>query len=483
MNSTTDFADGLSPMLVKELRQGMRSRLFVISFLLVQAAMILVAIIGLYATANQEETSEITGFFWTIIVAPLLVVMPMSGLGAVGNERKANTLELIFLTRLTARRILTGKWVAVVAQTVLLVCAILPYAVLRYFLGGINLGTELTTIALLLLGSAVLSGLAVGFSPLSSRLTRALIIVGVFVGLQFFSRFFFLFRYGGGTLSSGGSTNWLTYISLGWLGLLFLLLMLEFGASKIAPAAENHSTSRRLIALIAMAGVAIFGGRDLFTSPLWIFTALLLAPVCVGALCEPPSFVSSVYYPFARFGGWGRLAGRILYPGWPSGVFFTLVAVTVLFAFGFYHTRGTFAAKWILWAGVAGVGALYFPAALIRVFLPRAPHPFVVYICIQAGLALVVAFSGILASYNGVDFRFALAMIPTCGLLLLASPVLEDGNILRVLFGTGLITGASLCFLLFKMREPWRQIRTLEKAAAAFASASKIDGAERATAK
>src|ERR1043165_446027 len=133
-------------MLVKELRQGMRSRLFVISFLLVQAAMILVAVLGLYAAVNKEETSEVSGLFWAILGAPLLIIMPMSGLGAVGNERKTNTLEPIFLTRLTARRILTGKWLALVAQTVLLVCAILPYAVLRYFLGGVDLGAELTTI-------------------------------------------------------------------------------------------------------------------------------------------------------------------------------------------------------------------------------------------------------------------------------------------------------------------------------------------------
>jgi hypothetical protein len=49
------------------------------------------------------------------------------------------------------------------------------------------------------------------------------------------------------------------------------------------------------------------------------------------------------------------------------------------------------------------------------------------------------------------------------------------------LIGTGLITGASFCFLLFKMRGPWREIRTLEKAAAVLPSASTIDAAERAT--
>lgn len=482
MNSAADFADGFSPMLVKELRQGMRSRLFVISFLLLQAAMIFVAIIGLSTSAKEGEAKEMTVLFWTILGAPLMVIMPLSGLGAVGNERKANTLELIFLTRLTARRILTGKWLALVAQTVLLVYAVLPYAVLRYFLGGVNLGAELITIALLLVGSAALSGLAVGFSPQSSRLTRILMAVGAFVFLQFFSRILFQFGFGG-SLGSSASMNWSTYLSLAWVVLLGLFLMLEFGASKIAPTAENYSTSRRLIGLILLGAVVLFGSRDLFRSPLVVWSLLLLGPICIGALCEPPSFVASIYRPFVRFGRWGKLAGRLLYPGWPSGVLFTMVVLAVLFAVGYYHSRASVGVTWILWAGVAVAGALFFPAALIRVFLPRAPRPFLVYLGIQAILALLVAFGAILAATNGGDFRFALAMIPTCGLLLAGSQVLEDGNILRVLIGTGLITVASFCSLLFKMWELWRKIHTLEKAAAALPSAPTIDAAERATTK
>ncbi len=277
--------------------------------------------------------------------------------------------------------------------------------------------------------------------------------------------------------------DWLTYLSLGWIALLFLLLMLEFGASKIAPAAENHATSRRLIGLLVLCGVAIFWGRDLFTSPLWISSILLLGPICIGALCEPLAFVPSIYHPFRKFGVWGRLAGRLLYPGWPSGVLFTLVILAGMFAVAYFHSRAAVETKWILWAGVAAAGALYFPAALIRVFLPRVQRPFVVYVGIQAALGLLVALGAILETSNGVDFRFAIAMIPTCGLLLLGSHVLEDGNILRILIGTGLITAASLCFLLFKMWEPWRKIRTLEKAAVALPSASTTDGAERATEK
>ena len=483
MNAGRDFADWLSPMLVKELRQGMRSRLFVISFLLLQAAMIFVAIIGLSMSAKQGDTRAMTALFWTIIGAPLVFIMPMSGLNAVGNERKANTLELIFLTRLSARRIVMGKWLALVAQTILLVCAVLPYAVLRYFLGGVNLGAELTIIAVLLFGSAILSGFAVGFSPQSSPLTRALIAVGIFVGLQVFPSLLFGFGMGGGPLRSSPSMNWQTYVCLAWIGLLCLLLMLEFGASKIAPTAENHATPRRLIGLIVLCGVAIFGRRDLLSSPLWVFSVLLLGPICIGALCEPPSFVPSIYHPFIRFGRWGKLAGRLLYPGWPSGVLFSMVPLAVMFAVAYSQSRGAVGEKWILWAGLAAAGALYFPAAFLRIFLPRSRHPFVAYLGIQTILALLVVLAASLEASNSTDFRPALAMIPTCGLLLSGSHVLDDGNILGVLIGTSLITAASLFFLLFTMRQPWREIRTLEKTAAILPLASTIDAPERATTK
>jgi hypothetical protein len=160
---------------------------------------------------------------------------------------------------------------------------------------------------------------------------------------------------------------------------------------------------------------------------------------------------------------------------------FTLVPLTVMFAVGYYQARSAVGVEWILWAGVAVAGALFFPAALIRVFLPHPQRPFLIYVAIQVVLALLVVLGATVAAAKGVDFRFAIAMIPTCGLLFSGSQVLEDGNIVRVLIGTGLITAASFCFLLSKMREPWRKIHTLEKAAAALSSAPTIDAAERAT--
>src|SRR5271163_850828 len=121
-----DFGDWLSPILVKEIRQGFRSRVFVSAFLLIQGLMIFCVVLGLvFAAGDFTEGSSV--FFWIIICLPLLLIMPSHGFGTIGNEIKGNTMELLFLTRLSAWRIVAGKWTAIVAQTILIVCSILPY--------------------------------------------------------------------------------------------------------------------------------------------------------------------------------------------------------------------------------------------------------------------------------------------------------------------------------------------------------------------
>src|SRR5438128_7317412 len=72
-----DFADWLSPILVKELRQGMRARVFVSSFLILQALMIFNVIVGLLSSAQQADTSFSSGFFWWMIGLPVLLIMPL----------------------------------------------------------------------------------------------------------------------------------------------------------------------------------------------------------------------------------------------------------------------------------------------------------------------------------------------------------------------------------------------------------------------
>ena len=151
-----DFADWFSPIIVKELRQGMRARAFLGIFLAIQFFMIVCVLISL----GDGSHDAAAGFFWTFIGGAILFAMPLRGLATLNGEMKGNTMELMLLTQLSAWRITAGKWLALVLQTLLLVCAVLPYVVLRYFLGGVNLVDDLAMLGFMLIGSALATALA-----------------------------------------------------------------------------------------------------------------------------------------------------------------------------------------------------------------------------------------------------------------------------------------------------------------------------------
>lgn len=148
-------SDLLNPVLVKELRQGLKTRTFMYSFLLMQGVMAIV----LFFQCLDIETghgSTWDGGYWLPVAIPLLVILPVVAINAIYSEHKRNTLQLVFLTRLTPWRIVTGKWASLMAQCGLITCAVLPYTVLRYFLGGVNIADDLLVLALIAGGSALL---------------------------------------------------------------------------------------------------------------------------------------------------------------------------------------------------------------------------------------------------------------------------------------------------------------------------------------
>ncbi|HEX7262242.1 MAG TPA: hypothetical protein VF258_10545, partial [Luteolibacter sp.] len=149
----TDFSDKLSPMLVKELRQGMRARGFTMLFITFQG---LLAFILLTASAVSESDSAgsfASGVIFTLFAGAALLVQPMRGMNALSVEIIGNTIEMMVLTRLSAWRIVFGKWIAIVSQTALILITIIPYLILRYFFGGMVLMGELVFLSLIFLTS------------------------------------------------------------------------------------------------------------------------------------------------------------------------------------------------------------------------------------------------------------------------------------------------------------------------------------------
>ncbi len=413
-NAPAEFSDRLSPVLVKELRQGLRGRYFITIFLVLQGLLLLVLTSQLASVEQGTYVAEVaSGAFWSFVAVPIGLLMPLSGFGALLNERKAGTLELLQMSRLNSRGIVTGKWLALVAQMLLLITAVFPWAVLRYMLGGVDVIRELIFLVLLTAGSVFLAGAAVGLSATSSRILRTVLVLGTVFGMQILGGFFLAFAWGGlgrGT-GSWGFAEWCLLLSV--LGVAAFIVM-EHGAAQIAPPVESHAFTVRLLGWVGLlpAVIAHLLGSSFFP----VFLVLgggILGLICFAAIVEPLRPHPGSYRSLAPFGLSGRILGFLFFSGWPSGIIYLLGSVGL-----FWLLLGRLPAlkDERVWLALTLVPAAYIvPAAIVHLLTQNNTHPSAarqLFVGFQIGsVFLAIAVSIVGAFGNGLLRLFS--FLPT----------------------------------------------------------------------
>lgn len=476
-------SDWLNPILVKELRQGVRGNIFTGAFLLLQFLMLISMAIALIESSVGGDRDMSTGFFWFLIAVPVLLILPISGGLALSGERTVNTLEPMLLTRLSARRIVLGKWGAIAGQSALLVSAVLPYVVLRYFLGGVNLAYELLGLLDLMVSSALLAGITVGLSaaPLSG-LFRWLLAVGVaaIVLIQLHVVLVPAFARPGGA-------EWVSVVVGSSLTLLVLLMMLEAGALQIAPPAETSTSRIRLLAVLALVlgAWACHGKLDEVRGTLVFWTTVVQAGVAVASLCEGLKEIPSLYAPYLRVRGVRALLGLLLCPGWPSGVLFT-IALTLGYAVGYGPIVKEVAPGGLgpLFFVGATLGALLMPLVVLRVLVPRSRRTFAFYLLLQLAALVVPVVYAIGEAVGSASATAAAEVVaggfPLAYLLMLASRAGVRAAGIRPADVVFAVTTA--VYVLLVLWKAVRTLRELKRFVRQEAEAASADGRHQAAA-
>jgi hypothetical protein len=377
-----DFADWINPMLVKELRQGMRTWVFVALFVFLQVVGSLILLGGEFNETFAREVSA--GLFWGLIVLILIVFQPLRAISALSQEKKNKTMDFLEVSNLTALKIVWGKWLSIFAQSCLIIVSLLPYFILRYFQGGIDLIQEAIGLLVVLLLSGLFTAVVTATSTEESKVKLAFLYVPVcLIGGGFFISLFLTNMTGGGFVLRG-LNNSLGLMMSGWViagGGVFLLLIwaciiwvfISWAAQIIAPRSENLSTPVRLIALtvwLVTAALSLTVNKN-FTAGVTLTTVVLVTItvlMVIQSLSERVSILPPVLLPFVKKGLLGRLAGRVLYPGWTSGIMYALI-MTGLF-FGWLMVRYPSATEmknssvllWLVW------GIFVLPAMLLYGF-------------------------------------------------------------------------------------------------------------------
>jgi hypothetical protein len=311
LRALTDFSDRIPPVLVKELRQGLRGRMFVIPFLVLQLLLMF---------TNTSTGAGATASFWHFILITLVFLLPSRSLGALGEERDANTLDTLVLTRLTPWRIVWGKWCAAAAQSALVTVAVVPHLLVRYLNGGTSFIEEGFVLIMFLFVSGGVAGVFTAASVIKSPLLRNAFAAAVMIGV-------YVWVCGPVIYGMTRGADGFSMVVVGEVSVLSVwaaLFSMWHAAAAIAPAAQSVTTARRLtsfLAVLVFAGLTqLPGGGAVGLSAYGLF--VMLAAVSVVEMGEPLSPFPFGGLRFKHFGGTGKLMGIVLGPGWNRGVLF-----------------------------------------------------------------------------------------------------------------------------------------------------------------
>ena len=156
--------DFLNPIVVKEIRQGLRTKNFIGAFIAVQILLLMYLLVSIYS--NDPGWSN--QIFYGSLEIIFICLMPLSALFVVSDEKKFKTSDMLFISNMTGMKIIWGKFYAITLQIILVSSAVLPYLFMRYFLGRVELAHEIMGFTLLMFSSLCLTAFFVLMSTIFS---------------------------------------------------------------------------------------------------------------------------------------------------------------------------------------------------------------------------------------------------------------------------------------------------------------------------
>jgi hypothetical protein len=191
-NRLAAIVDGANPILVKETRQALKSRQFVVTFFIVLAACWIVSFGGVAVIGPQiyygAAGSSMLVWYYGILAFPLAVIVPYSAFRSLAVEQEENTFDLLSITTLSSRQIVTGKLWSAIVQMLVYLSAVSPCIAFTFLLRGVDAMTTAMLLALAVLGSLALSMVAL-FVGAAARAKHMQIITSVALVLALFGAF------------------------------------------------------------------------------------------------------------------------------------------------------------------------------------------------------------------------------------------------------------------------------------------------------
>jgi ABC-type transport system involved in multi-copper enzyme maturation permease subunit len=249
----------LNPILVKEARQALKSRQFVITFSLLLLAGLIWSLIGVvtmmpaiyYAPSGRVL---LTGYY-VILTVPMLLIVPFSAYRSLAGEREDGTYELLSITTLTARQIVTGKLGSAVLQMLIYYSALSPCIAFTYMLRGVDIVTIICLLGYSFLVSLLLTSIGLLCGTASRRkhmqvLISVALLIGLLIATVTWWSWSAMFINEGLSMAFAEPELWAVQGALVSMGLSYVALFVLAAATQLSFASDNRSTKLRWILVI-----------------------------------------------------------------------------------------------------------------------------------------------------------------------------------------------------------------------------------------
>ena len=351
--------DRLTPILVKETRQALKSRQFVVTFSVLLVSALAWTIIGslsmMPAIYDSPSASRMLIGYYIVLAIPMLIVVPMAAYRSLEGEIDDGTLELLSITVLSPWQIVLGKLASASLQMLLYFVALFPCVAYAYTLRGVDLPTVAIIVSVLLIAGLLLTIAALFFAPLSrgrsGRIMTLLALLCVLLAAEWGLAALVI-----GMILYGNplTADQLFFATVASLSIAVSLghLMLVATAAQLTPESENRSPYLRVSILLLSAivmGLAVLAMEMLSDvgPPVAFFLCLGLAGLWTLAssmMCAESAVVTPRVRRQLPSSFLARITLTWLTPGPTTGLVFSAICITVITAVialgaGLYNTR------------------------------------------------------------------------------------------------------------------------------------------------
>lgn len=289
----TRLDDLLNPIVVKELRQAVKSRLIVFALLLFLALQMLILGLFLYWPTRDvgrqpgeldfQAGRQVFVFLHSILLGTCMLLIPAYAGTRLGLERSDANVDLLFISTLRPRSIIAGKFFAAFVLTLMIFSACAPFLTFTYLLRGLDIPTILLVLATDLLSVMAGTLFAVFLATIPGHW-----VFRVLLGLAGFGLLMLLM--GGELTAWGEALSFGVYVPLdSWefwapaLGILagvlgIMGLFFTWSVALVSPTSANRALPVRVYMaaqwLITGVAAALWSRQSPHMGPVWSWTIL-----------------------------------------------------------------------------------------------------------------------------------------------------------------------------------------------------------------